>query len=441
MAALAICIGVQTLAFAQQQKQWKDREEYDLYQAILSDQNPNSKLDKLKQWATKYPDSQYADLRAQALLFTYQQLNRPADVFAAAPDVLKFDANNLQALNALVFYVFALAPPTAEQNDLATKAANHLLSNIDTLFAADKKPQGVQDAQWAAAKKDVQTTAQRALGWMAMQKKDFATAETEMVKSLNLEPNNSQVSYWLGSVLMNDARARKAYDKVPNALFAFARAGAHEGPGALPEAARKQALEYFERQYNQFHGGKDGMEEVVALAKGAALPPAGFKIKSIKDKLEEEQGNMEKLRTENPALFLWVNIKKELTGDKGAEYFEQIKGSAMPGGAEGVKKFKAKLISATPETNPTELVLGIADTNAGDVKIKLDSALRGKMEPGVDLQFEGVATGYTKEPFQVQFEVEKASLVGWAGAGAAPAPKKAVPVAPAKRPVAPVKKK
>jgi hypothetical protein len=56
----------------------------------------------------------------------------------------------------------------------------------------------------------------------------------------------------------------------------------------------------------------------------------------------------------------------------------------------------------------------------------MDAPLRGKADPGTDLEFEGTATGFTKDPeFMVTFEVEKEKLVGWPVQAAAPPAKKA----------------
>src|SRR5579872_6309061 len=47
------------------QKNWKDRAEYDLYDAITKDQNPQTRLEKLNQWKDKYPSTDFIDLREQ----------------------------------------------------------------------------------------------------------------------------------------------------------------------------------------------------------------------------------------------------------------------------------------------------------------------------------------------------------------------------------------
>ena len=63
---------------------------------------------------------------------------------------------------------------------------------------------------------------------------------------------------------------------------------------------------------------------------------------------------------------------------------------------------------------PKELVLAI-DNSAGDVTLKLDGALPGKMEPGGEIEFEGIAKSFTKDPFMVTFDTERTKLSGWTG--------------------------
>jgi hypothetical protein len=57
---------------------------------------------------------------------------------------------------------------------------------------------------------------------------------------------------------------------------------------------------------------------------------------------------------------------------------------------------------------------------AGDAKLKLDAPLPGKMDPGGEIEFEGAAKSFTKDPFSVTFEVERAKVSGWTGKNVAP---------------------
>src|SRR5205823_6431480 len=159
------------------------------------------------------------------------------------------------------------------------------------------------------------------------------------------------------------------------------------------------------------HGATDGMIEVENLAKTSALPPPDFKIPSkqeIADAAAAEQAKKdEEFRKNNPMLALWIRIKTALTGSDGANYFEtSMKGAGLPGGVGGVTEFKGKLIEAKPALRPKELILSVEDGKTPDVTIKLDAPLVGKMEPGTELGFQGIATAYTASPYMVTFDVE-----------------------------------
>lgn len=407
------------------QKNWKDRAEYDLYEAISKpDATPAKRLELLNQWKEKYAASEFADVRQQVYMTTYVQLGRPGDAIATAGEILAKDPNSLQALSTTLTSIFSVQGPTPDQLSTAEKAANQVVSGLDTLFGADKKPANVSDADWQMAKKNMQVLAQNALGFVSWQRKDYEKAETEFTKSLKLEPNQGQVSYWMSVVML----AQRKTEKYSAALWHYARAAAYDGPGSLNAEGRKQVLGSFTTTYNTYHGSKEGIEKVLAESKSAALPPDGYKIPS---KLDIAKGQLEKeeeFKKANPALALWKSIKEALTGAEAQTYFnEHMKEAELP------LEFKGKLIEAKPETNPKELVVSVDDGMTPDATLILDAPLRGKMEPGSDIGFvKGVAQKYQTNPYMVTFNVEKANITGWKGA---PAP------APAKPKRAPVRKK
>jgi hypothetical protein len=157
----------------------------------------------------------------------------------------------------------------------------------------------------------------------------------------------------------------------------------------------------------------------MASAQSSAIAPAGFTIKSKADIDRERAQAEEAAALANPMLALWRNIKKELQADNGQAYFDaSMKGLELPGGANGVTQLKGKLVSATPESRPKELVLAMEDPSKPDVTLKLDSALPGKMDPGGEIAFSGVADSFSKDPLMVTFTVEKSKIEGWTGRNA-----------------------
>jgi hypothetical protein len=390
--ALAASIAGQA-AFAQAPagKQWKPGE-YEIYEPITKETQPAKRLELLDGWKQKFPTSDYSDVRQQAYLQTYSQI-----------------------------LTGAYSTQNADQLALASRVAADVLANLDSLFAS--KPEKVSDADWANAKKSVQLLALNVPGYIAWQsQKDLPKAEAEFTKSLQTEPNQGQVSLWLATIVLSE----KKPEKTSFALYEYARAGTYDGPGALDAATKQKAKTDFENYYTRYHGSNEGMEAIENQAKTTALPPDGFEIVS-KAKLAAAAAataaaKEEEFRKNNPMLALWQSIKTALSGAEGASYFNSsMKGAALPGGANGVTEFKGKLIEARPEVRPKVLVLSIEDGKTPDVTLKLDVPLAGKMEPGADIGFQGVATAYTVTPFNVTFDVEKAKITGWKGAPAAPA--------------------
>jgi tetratricopeptide (TPR) repeat protein len=399
------------------QKNWKDRAEYDLYNGIVKEQDPNKRLTLLNSWKEKYPASDYAPERVQIYLTTYSGLNQPDKVIATGNEILQSDPKNLQALILMALNVQSLTKPSADDLNSGEKAANALVSNLDTFFAADKKPATTNDAEWGKAKSQTELLAHTSLGWIALQKKDNEAAEKEFTKVLQLNPNNAQVSYWLGTAILQE----KKPERQSEALFHFARAASLDQPqGGLNPQARQSINTYFVTAYNRFHGeDAQGLQQLRDQSKAQPFPAAGFKIENIE---EVKAKNEDEFRKKNPSLALWMNLKQELTGPNGEQYFNtNMKGAEVPGGAGGIEKFKGKLIAAKPAVHPKQLVLAMSDPNTADVTLNLDAPLPGKAEPGIDIEFAGVATSYSKEPFNVTFDVEKGKVAGWTGREA-PAP-------------------
>jgi hypothetical protein len=424
--AALMALGLALVAPAQdKKKEWKDRAEYDLFESITKTQDPNQALANLDKWKQQYPQTDFADYRRLLYLGAYRQLNKPREAFDAAQEVLKDNSMNLVGLSAILQFIYPLVPPNTQQLtasqtadlDVAEKAANTVLNNLDTVYSKDNRPPEMTDDQAAKAKPELKTFAQKTVGYIAMVRKDYPKAVTELTRALELDPNQGQVSFWLGTATL--AQNKTKPELQPVALFDFARAAAYSGTGSLPASDRKQISDYLAKVYAQYHGSAEGLDKLTAAAQSSAIAPAGFAIKSKAD-IDREQAEANRAaELANPMLALWRNIKRELQSDNGQAYFDaNMKGAELPGGVNGVAQFKGKLVSMTPENRPKELVLAMEDLSKPDVTLKLDSALPGKMEPGGEIAFTGLADSFSKAPLMVTFTVEKSKIEGWTGKNA-----------------------
>ena len=399
-------------------KQVKDKGEYDLFQAVTTEQSPQKRLDLLNQWTQKYADTDFKKERLLFYLTTYQQLNKPADMIDTANKILAIDPKDMTAL----YWLTTLSLSSGSQGDSspanldrAEKAAQGMLANLDDTFSDAKKPANADAAAWAKAKTGMAAIAHKGLGWVAMVRKNAEPAVNEFKQSLAADPNQGEVLYWLGTTLYGT----KDEAKIPEGLFYYARAQQYDGPGALAPAGRTQIDGFLTRAYKGYHGSTEGLDQLKALAKANPTPPPDFKIKSVKEIAQEQVAKENAEAAADPAGVMWKRIKAELVGANAETYFNgTLKDAGLP-------ELKGKVVSATPAAKPTTIVLAMSDDSTPEVTLKLaeGTAMAGKAEPGTPITFTGaVPKSFTPNPLMVTMEVEKANIKGWP-APAAPAPR------------------
>ena len=382
------------------EKKVKDQGEYDLYNGVTKETDPNKKLALLNTWKEKYPDSDFKKDRLAIMLVTYQQLNQAAKMIDTAKEILAIDPKDLTALYWISFLSPTLGNTSPDALDTAEKAANGLL-------VAEKPATVKSDEEWTKAKAQTDAIATSTLGWVAMQRKNWDAAEQNLRKSLAVNPNAAQVSYWLGTTLVSE----KKPEKQSEALFQFARAATFDGPGALNPEGRKKIDEYLTKVYTSYHGDTTGLPELKAAAKASPTPPPDFKIQSAAEVIA---GKEEELKKTNPALALWLSVKGQLLGPDGQQYFD----SNMKGNL--VQNLKGWVISGKPAVKSKELLVSMEGADkVAEVTIRLVGSdgstaapLTGKPEAGSQITFEGVPEAFAKEPLMVTFAVEKSKITG-----------------------------
>lgn len=405
-AVLSVCAGA---LFGQAaQKNWKDTDEYNLYQEILKTADPAKKVSLLDQWKSKYAESDFKKERLQLYIDPYRALNQGQKLWETCKEILAIDPKDVTSMYWMTALVETL-PVTPETLDLGAKAANGLLSA--------EKPAGVADADWAKMKSDFELLAHKSLGFIAKDKKDLAGAESEYKKVLATNGNLAMTSYALGSVII----AQKKVERYPEALYHFARSLVVTGPGELPAAVRSSYDAYFNKAYNLFRGDSSKMAELKALAKASAMPPAGFTWPTKAEEIVEERNRIIK---ENPALAAWLGIKDLLAVADGEKYFkEQMQDAAMP-------LIKGKVVSQSPEDKPNTIVVGVADPKIGEVTLVTEKPWAGPAPVGTEIEFEGaVAKSFARDPFNLTMEIENEKVKGWPTGVAADKPAKKGPAA------------
>jgi len=400
------------------------KEEFDLTQAIAKATTPKDQIEALDKWKAAFPKSDYADEREEQYLFVYQAAKMNRQAFDKAVEILKTHPNHFNSLYAILSSVQTLMPPTAADLDTAARITMYVEDNLDAIFAAANKPANIPDATWGTIRPGVKDAAHNIYLWVVAARMDHPRAETDLTAYLKKDPTQASTSYSLAGEIL--AQNKTQPQKQPIALYHFARAAAYTGPGALPAAQQRQALDYITKTYTAYHGSSQGLPELLAMAKTNPFPPEGFTIDSTSDIAVKKAQAQAAADAANPIFAFWRDIVREPLQKEGDSYFENMKGALLPGDpgkAKGFEMFKAKLISMDPPNKPKTLVLALEKPDVPDVTLTFDEPLAGTMEPGAELQFSGSPVSWKKEPFMVTFDVEPMQLVGWTGTNPKGAPK------------------
>jgi len=390
------------------QKNYKDRAEYDLYAKITQTADPAARLELLNTWQDKYPQTDFAQERAQYFVATLNQL-APKDPAARkklldkTAELLKTDPKNFQALYFTTLWGPAVGgtSPTPEVLTQVDSAAHGVIDNANDAFDASKKPANVSAEDFEKAKNQALSAAHNALAWQAISKKDNAATESEYKASLQANPAQPNISAAYGKLLVEQK-------KYPEGLFEYARAGQYDGPGALPPATRQQLLDYFNKAYKDFHGSDEGKQQMMDQAKTSALPPEGLQVTSAADLANKQADAMNARIASDPGFKIWYAVKTSLQ-EKGDAFFNSdIKGAELPGETVPNKSFTGTVISVDPPDAPTKVVVGIEDPTKPDASLEfsqpLPAAALEKVKVGEKLDFSGIADSYTKDPYMVTFK-------------------------------------
>ena len=414
------------------EKKVKDQGEYDIYNQTLKDMtNPAALLKDLDTWKQKYPDSDWKDDRQYYYITAYNGTNQPAKVLEIGSQLMGRDLKKVftdpkagpqQILTVLyLMSVNLLKLPNATPEQIATgeKAAHQLLDFAPQYFSAANKPAGTSDADWAKARADIEKQTNTALAAMtiapanqALAKNDCATADQLFTKALGQYPNNTLISYSLARALSCEARANpdKSADFATRAIYEFVRA-AEVDPTLGGTAQAAQITAYAKNVYTQYHGSEEGLDKLREQAKASPLPPAGFAIESkVALDAKREKDFMEK----EPQIALWMSLKRQLTDTNGQQYFDGQLKDADVVGQNGKRALKATVLEGRPACRSKELLVTVPQpgqpAGKAEITLKLDAALTGKPQAGDTIEFDAIPRAFSKEPFMLTMETEKAKI-------------------------------
>jgi len=400
--------------------------EYNSYQAAAAEKNPAAQIKLLDDFVAKYPNSKllnyiyplyYKNYYSQK---NYQKAIEYADKMLALGDKIspaeKYDAHYVRA------YAFnAIPTPDPDTAKAARASALAALKVLDQL----PKPEGEDDAKFAAEKKQSLIVFNGTAATAAMAAKDYAGAIESYKAVLALAPDDLVSNYKLGQAYMALTPPQPL-----EAIWYFARAATSKNAN---EQQSKSIKSYIRKVIANYQGGTvcdslidAEMNELLQLAPNSVERPASYKLFSSAD--------LDAARKDMTIATVVTDLKAG--GDKAKLTWTAACGLEFP-------DVPGKLLDINAGTDTTELKTAFVTSDAEfeaattpnmDVIIKkADQPEAAKLEKGNPVRFTGTLESYDPDPaFMLHWDKAKVNAEDLPKATPAkkPAPRKPAPKKP-----------
>jgi tetratricopeptide (TPR) repeat protein len=365
--------------------QWKSRAEYDAFQAILKAGSPEAKVSAANAFLTKYPNSDFKSMATYVKFQSYLQLNNVSGAVKAAKEALQENPNQLVKVNTLHYLAFVFPytfkpkdPDATTQLSQAQSEAKEGLQSIQQL----QKPANVSETQFETEIKKFRGDFNRALGFIALEQKDPASAITYLKAAEQDNPKDSYTALFLGQAYL----ASKPPD-YNNALWSLAHGVDLAKDQNSPSLAGLQKL--YSQWYEYRHGSNAGEQKLIAQAESSGTPPAGFNVTTPPKHAKTGNPNVDAIYSIEDALSVggdaaqasWSGYKGQPLGIVG--YVDSV----TPGTDRGTYDVKADVL---PQDR--------GQSGTYQLELITDQADAKYLKLGDPIRFKGTISAYTLKP-------------------------------------------
>jgi tetratricopeptide (TPR) repeat protein len=278
LAGLAVVQRLKTPPQAAKAPRWKCQEEYDAFAAIGKEQT-NGHLDQAislaEAFLQRFPASDFKLGAYISEMKDYQQIGKSDRAVEAARNALSLDPDSLEAL-VFLSYVFPLTykasdPYATSKLHRVESDAAHGLDVLQTL----QKPAQATDAEFSFCVNDWRALFNGTIGFADLQRNDYVHAATALEAASADDPSNVEAIYRLALAYLS-LTAPDYKPDFDHGIWFLARAEALAR--VSKHLSGEQIGEYLRRVYIKYHGNEDGLENMIAQASKAVIPPDGFNV-------------------------------------------------------------------------------------------------------------------------------------------------------------------
>ena len=389
---LVCCLAVAVVPYAAaqgaQKPQIKDPAEYNAYVNAVQQSDPAAKAAAIEAFLQTYPNSVMKNDALEALLGAYQQAGNAQKMVDAATRLVQADPNNVKALAILTYiYRTSINAQNLQQNlDLIQQYASKGQEALPKMT----KSEGTSDADFNKLHNELGAIFDGGLGFVALQKKDNATASKDFREAVALESQPTIADVY--PLAQADLEAKPMNPE--GFWFAIKAAQMAQGPG------QQQILDYAAKKYKRYHGSDEGWADLVKQAQAASgvMPPEGFTVAAAPPPPSPAEQAAELVKNKQPkdmAFAEWQLVLSSGNAQAADTVWSAIKDKPIT--------LVASIISVTP----TKLTLaGSADDiddKKADITVTMAKPIPAKFLPAVGAltKFQATASSYAPSPFMV----------------------------------------
>jgi tetratricopeptide (TPR) repeat protein len=261
--------------------------------------------------------------------------------------------------------------------------AHHGLDVLQKL----KKPDKVTDEQFKQYVNPKRALFNSAVGFVALQRKDYANAITALKTANGDNPSDVYAFYRLGLAYLYSAPPDNDH-----AIWYIARAVSLAQASKDPsiKAQGDEISKFLKRAYVNYHGTDTGLSDIIAQTAASVDPPEGFKITKAEAPAHTGNNTVDAFNT--------LTYPLKLGGETAQKQWDGIKG-------QPVSNFGGTLMSVEKGTDPNVNLVHIAvldstkSADGYDIELKVTAQPNVKnLQKGDLLTFKGTLDSYVATP-------------------------------------------
>lgn len=379
-----------------QQKQIKDQAEYAAYMAAYGEPDPAKKAAAMDAFVQQYPQSIVKVEALEMAMAGYQQSGNTAKVVATAKRILEVVPNSIRpmAIIAAVDRARATAGdrPALDEGCAYARTGSQQLSGW-------QKPEEMSDADFAKLRSSMEDIFEGALGFCALQAKNYSAARDAYTKAYQLDPTSLQDLYQLAvaDLEMNPIDV--------SGLWYCAKAMNLAGKSS-PAAVNSIAV-YCKAKYKRYHGGEDGWDQLVTGGASQSALPVGFAIKPAPTPADlavqaVQENKPEDLSFSDKEFILGYHDASPANADAADKVWASIQTMQKNGAAR--LEIPMKVISADANSIDGAISDDNQAANKPDVHVIMEKPMANPPPANAAIKVIGLITSYTPRPFMFTME-------------------------------------